>query len=197
MFTCGGPECKACQEGEHLNSSRRIGTELETFTLLRSYLCIYVHICLCINIFAQQEIDMEAQELNSKAERWLDFLWLPTHFAYEEVNTSIYFAVYLVHDLCLTDGLRQPFLVLPGFQGMLWGPTQKSPPLKASVESVLLHKGGLNSWGHFSLCEETTSCHRTRGTLCKGWRGEREKVCKNWVGKESIWSLITSKELLK
>lgn len=62
------------------------------------------------------------------------------------INTAIYIAQsILCMILCLTDGLRQPFLVFPGLQGVLWGPTHKpSSSRKGSYESML-QKGGLNS----------------------------------------------------
>lgn len=45
-----------------LSSSERIGTEPE-FSLCSNLTCTVQIICLCVNIFAHQEIDMEAQKL--------------------------------------------------------------------------------------------------------------------------------------
>lgn len=58
------------KERKSLNSSERIWNKLETFTL--SHLICTVQICLCINIFAQQEIDMEPR--NSEEQDW-DVTW--------------------------------------------------------------------------------------------------------------------------
>lgn len=130
---------------------------------------------------------------------WLDFLWLPTHFACEVINTSVYLAVYLVHDLCLTDGLRQTFLVLPGLQGVFWGPTHKpSPPWEASVEFVCVTQRTTEFLRTFFITwRNHFLSHNQENFVQKVERWERKSLEELRVGEKSIWRPITSKELLK
>lgn len=126
----------------------------ETFTLLRSYLYCADTMSLHYLFFVLQEIDVESQSSEEQGRDVTCFFSAFYKFCLCGTNTSIYIAQsILCMILCLTDGLRQPFLVFPGLQGVLWGPTHKpSSSRKASFEPML-HKGRLNSWKHFSLCE--------------------------------------------